>query len=445
MKLFGTDGIRGVFGDYPMDESTIKKIGFSIGKVLCKKVENIYIGHDGRESFKSIYENLVQGISYNGKYNIIFLGLIPTPALSYILSSQQSSDSIGIQITASHNPYTDNGIKLFNSKGNKISSTEEMQIENSVSFNKTIQNIVTCDYSINKSSVEIYLDYLTKKINYNINTSKKINIAVDCSNGSVSYIFSYLKTKTNLSFQIFNHNPNGRNINYNCGAVHPETLSRLIIKNNSIYNHDEAEWIDFGIAFDGDGDRSILITHSGRILDGDEILYILAKDYHSDNKVVVGTIMTNHGIRTAFDMLGYSFIETDVGDKFVLRQVIENNATIGAESSGHIIHNDISDIPIGDGITTLIKIAHLIQKTNLTIDEIYPKSLKVPSLLLNILVSDKVKWLENNAEIINKVAEILNGNGRILARASGTQQLVRILLEHESSNLLVEAEKLIKG
>ena len=443
MKLFGTDGVRGAFGDYPMDVETIKKIGFSISQVLCQKVQNIYIGHDGRESFKSIYENLIQGILYNSKYNINFLGLIPTPAIPYILSTRKMNDSIGIQITASHNPYTDNGIKIFNSDGYKISSDDERLIEKTVSSTDIFQNIVTCSYSIDLASTEIYLDYLSGKVDGNIDSSKTINIAIDCSNGSISNIFSNLNIKSNLSFQIFNNCPDGRNINYNCGAVYPETLSEYIINNNSKYKEHAAEWIDFGIAFDGDGDRSILVSNSGRIIDGDEILYILAKDYHVNNKVVVGTVMTNYGIRSALNKLGYSFIETDVGDKYVLEQVIENNAIIGAESSGHVVHNDITSIAIGDAATTLIKIAHLIQKTNLSIDEIYPRSIKVPSSLINIPVSDKDTWIENNQNIINKIKEILNGNGRILSRASGTQQLIRILIEHESKDVLNEAEKLI--
>ena len=147
MKLFGTDGVRAVFGDYPMDVETIKKIGFSISQVLCQKVQNIYIGHDGRESFKSIYENLIQGILYNSKYNINFLGLIPTPAIPYILSTRKMNDSIGIQITASHNPYTDNGIKIFNSDGYKISSDDEKLIEKTVSSTDIFQNIVNLSFS----------------------------------------------------------------------------------------------------------------------------------------------------------------------------------------------------------------------------------------------------------------------------------------------------------
>tara|TARA_B100001093_G_scaffold515619_1_gene592333 strand:- start:1106 stop:2449 length:1344 start_codon:yes stop_codon:yes gene_type:complete len=445
MKLFGTDGIRGAYGDFPMDNPTIKKIGLALSKILDNNIKNIYIAHDGRESFKSVYKNLLEGIFFEKKYSIKYLGMLPTPALPFILSYNKSQDSIGIQITASHNPYNDNGIKIFGHNGYKISRNEEKAIEEIVNSQDSFQKEIDCDFNIDQSSVNLYTHYLSEKLTKNIKFKRKLNIALDCSNGAVSNIVKSLTLPTNVSFTLLNNFPNGKNINNNCGAVYPENLSQFIKNVNKKCDKNNNEWIDFGIAFDGDGDRTILISDSGKIIDGDEILYILSTCNFPVASTIVGTVMTNYGIRTSFDKLGYNFIETAVGDKNVLEGIIQHNAKIGSESSGHVIHTDTNIIPIGDAMITLIEIIHLLAASESTIDELYPESLKIPSELINIKVTDKESWIKNNFTNFKKIEEILNEDGRILIRESGTQSLIRILIEHRSENTLSKAMKIINN
>ena len=291
--------------------------------------------------------------------------------------------------------------------------------------------------------MDLYSHYLSEKLTKDIKFKKKLNIALDCSNGAVSNIFKSLRVPNNISFVLLNNLSNGKNINHNCGAVYPENLSQFIKDTNRKHDKNNNEWIDFGIAFDGDGDRTILISDSGKIIDGDEILYILSTHNFPATSTIVGTVMTNYGIRTSFDKLGYNFIETAVGDKNVLEGIIQHNAKIGSESSGHIIHTDSSNIPIGDAIITLIKIIHLLEASNSSLDELYPESLKIPSELINIKVTDKESWIKNNYTNFKKVEEILNEDGRILIRESGTQPLIRILIEHRSENTLSKAKEII--
>ena len=441
MKLFGTDGIRGIYGNYPLDAPTIRKIGHALALTLSNNIKNIIISHDGRESFMNIYQNLLDGILLEKKFNIIYLGLFPTPSLPYILSENVKKDSIGIQITASHNPYTDNGIKIFNHNGFKISPLDEMKIQNLVINQKTFQNESNLVLTINQTTVSLYENYILKLLNSDNNISHKLNIAIDCANGALSELISRLDTPKNISFKIFNNNPNGTNINDKCGAVSPQYLAEEIIKIN---NKDSNNFIDFGITFDGDGDRAILITSSGRILDGDEILYLLSINTNN-NKILVGTVMTNFGIRNNLNKLGYTFIETSVGDKNVLDAMLSNNADLGSESSGHVIHRNLSKIPIGDAVITMFKIIQLIQKRQKNLDQIYPDTLKVPSVLINIDSSDPNTLIDDNYLLFKKIKEILGEDGRIFVRKSGTQSLVRILIEHESGEILRKTEELIKG
>ena len=445
MKLFGTDGVRGTYGNFPMDNPTIKKIGLALSKILDNNIKNIYIAHDGRESFKSVYKNLLEGILFEKAYSIKFLGMLPTPALPFILSHNKSQDSIGIQITASHNPYNDNGIKIFGYNGYKISRNEEKAIEEIVNSQDNFQKEIDCDLNVDKSTVDLYTHYLSEKLTKDIKFKKKLNIALDCSNGAVSNIFKSLTVPNNISFVLLNNLSNGKNINHNCGAVYPENLSQFIKDTNKKHDKNNNEWIDFGIAFDGDGDRTILISDSGKIIDGDEILYILSTCNLPTTSTIVGTVMTNYGIRTSFDKLGYNFIETAVGDKNVLEGIIQHKAKIGSESSGHVIHTDTNIIPIGDAMITLIKIIHLLVTSNSTIDELYPKSLKIPSELINVTVTNKKSWIKNNFTNFKKVEEILNEDGRILIRKSGTQPLIRILIEHKSENTLSKAKEIINN
>ena len=442
MTLFGTDGIRGRYGESPLNDSTIRKIGLAISRSFNdNNIKKVYIAHDGRESCESILRNLTIGICSDRSYEIIYLDLFPTPAMTYLLSENDLFDAIGIEITASHNPYHDNGIKIFDKFGYKIKIDQEIKIENIVYEQIDIKNNTKLNISSNNLSRKIYIDFISKLISKNAKTLHKLNIAVDSANGAMSNVITAVKWPDNISIIMFNNSPNGKNINQQCGAVYPEYLSSVICKNNK---NDDSNHIDFGVCLDGDGDRALIIDSSGNILDGDDLLYLFAS-HSKGNKRVVGTVMTNYGIRDGLEKEGFDFFETDVGDKNVLESILNNKAYIGAESSGHIIHTDTARIPIGDGLVTMIKFIHLLFDAKKSIDEIYPVSLKIPSKLINIDSSSENDFLKKNQLIISKVEEKLNNDGRIFIRKSGTQPLIRILIEHKSMHVLNDAEKLIKS
>ena len=440
MTLFGTDGIRGRYGFFPLDDPTIRKIGVAISESIDKKINKILLAHDGRESCEDIYKNLIVGLCQNNVYKIIFLDLFPTPSLPLILSKNQNRDTIGVEITASHNPYMDNGIKIFDGSGLKISPLLQNQIELSVSNQKNINNNIPIKLSHDPTIKKTYTNSISDLLNKKNNDSYKLNIAIDCANGAMSHVINDIQFPDNISIEIFNNQPNGKNINDECGAVYPEFLSRIISENNAISTNRS---FDFGISFDGDGDRTIIIDNKGKVLDGDDLLYLFSI-YTQNNKKVVGTVMTNYGIRQNLINKGFEFIESDVGDKNVLNEILSRDAFLGSESSGHIIHTDIADIPIGDGFATMIKFIHLLYELDESVDEFYPVSLKVPSSLINIDTRSPDEFISKNHPIFTKVEKILQNNGRIFIRKSGTQPLVRILIENQSEEILKKAEGLIK-
>ena len=442
MNLFGTDGIRGRCGQFPLDNTTLQKIGFALSKHTKNTVKNIYLAHDGRESSESIIDNLLKGLLYERDFKIIYLGLFPTPAIPTILSTIDNKDSVGIQITASHNPYSDNGIKIFNELGYKLSSHDEKEINNLVEKCNNFDSANKIKLVVDTKSRNNYINHLLKFYKKNKTYNKNLRIAVDCSNGALSEVISELNLGEGINLEIFNFTPNGKNINQKCGSTYP-TFLKNIITNKNRENIDSSDFIDFGISFDGDGDRSIVISDSGKILDGDEQLLLLATQGTKKIKKVVGTKMTNFGIRREFMDSEIKFIETDVGDKYVLTEIIKNDYEIGSESSGHIIHTDSASIPIGDALITLIKFIHLCQSSDKSIDDLYPSNKKYPSKLINIETNNSEKFISDNEQIFIKLRELFLDHGRILIRKSGTQSMVRILLEHKNNEVILQAESLL--
>ena len=319
MTLFGTDGIRGRYGEHPLDDSTIPNIGYAISRSFNDKtIKKIFIAHDGRESSNILCQKIIEGIFYDREYQIIYLGLFPTPALTFILSQNRNLDAIGIEITASHNPYSDNGIKVFDKLGFKIKFEQEAMIDKILRDQLHDVNKTDLDLLINNSARELYIKFISKLIHSKTMLSHKLRIAVDCANGAMSNIISEVQWPENISLTLFNHSPDGKNINHQCGAVHPEYLLNIILESR---DRQKSDYFDFGVCFDGDGDRAIIVSNSGNILDGDDLLYLFS--FHSkENKKVVGTVMTNYGIRKNLEKNGIDFLETDVGDKNVLQSII---------------------------------------------------------------------------------------------------------------------------
>lgn len=450
MKLFGTDGIRGKVGESPITSSDMKKIGYAIAKTMFKNtLGTVHISNDGRSSATEIEDALKCGIIKQGSITQNH-GLLSTPALSYFLNKSGSNKFSGIQITASHNPYQDNGIKVFGTNGLKITEEQESEIENI--FNNSDEELKNdIDHEgFNNTSRDLYVqavrNYLRDKIQ-NKNNAKML-IMIDCANGAtsehVAEIFNGSHADGIIDIIPIHNQPNGKNINKKCGATHISTLQEQI----KLHNRDNQRKIDFGVAFDGDGDRSIFVTTNGDVVDGDEVLYILSKfkkDYQNYDGPVVGTLMTNFGIQSAYKKLGIDFHATNVGDKFVFEKMTDINAKIGGESSGHIITTDFINIPIGDGIITLINLLETLIKTKKNLDDLKKVTSKsiIPSKLINLPVLNKEKFMrdEVNRKVFSELENKVINSGRVLIRASGTENLIRLLIEHQDLNEINKLEK----
>ncbi len=420
-KFFGTDGIRNKF-----NETLTISLALNIGLAASKTFGNgksICIGRDPRESSLPIEHALVAGL-LSGGVNVELLGVIPTPLVSYRLI-QDETLCCGIMISASHNPYYDNGIKFFFSNLNKLSDKLELEIEsylvdNNLDVNPKNLGICRENHDISNE----YIQFLIKEgIDY-----KGLKIGLDCANGSTSKYAEQIFTSLNAEVTMLANESNGKNINDNVGSTHPESLAQMIISND----------LDFGFAFDGDGDRIILVNHLGDILDGDYILYLLAKELKNNgklkNNIAIGTIMANIGLKEKFKELSINFVETSVGDRYLMQSINKNQATVGAEQSGHVILPDI--LPTGDGMLAAIHLSNIFKKDLKNLINLKKELKKYPQVLKNVKVEDKVATLKNKdfQLIIKQQEELLASSGRILVRASGTENLIRVMVEAKSEH-----------
>ena len=453
MKLFGTDGIRGKFNESPINHDQLIKIGYAFAKSMFgDKSGKILISNDGRESCPIIESALSQGIHHQGSM-VFHLGLYPTPALSVYLNSTvlTSGACAGIQITASHNPYHDNGVKFFDKHGYKINADLEKKIEENFKvFNEKInveknQILTTNDPDLfNLHYINFIDDFFRLKMHDVKPPQKKLNIIVDCANGATSKVISKILKNDFINLIPIHNEPTGKNINDNCGATKTDTLKDFIYDFNNIRakssDYDitlkpKELKIDLGVAFDGDGDRAIFISPLGQEVNGDEILFILAQFHkkHNDLKSVVGTQMTNYGIQDLYKKNDIKFIETKVGDKYVLKEMINTKSMFGGESSGHILGQTGSGLYIGDGIITLIYLLEVLFKQDRNIDQLKDEIVSIPSKLINIKVYDKSKFLDDelNTKILIELKKMIGADGRMLIRSSGTENLIRLLIEHK--------------
>ncbi len=456
MKLFGTDGIRGKFNESPINHDDLVKIGYAFAKsIFGDKSGKIFISNDGRDSSPIIESALSKGIHHQGS-SVSHIGLYPTPALSIYLNSTYSSSELcaGIQITASHNPHYDNGVKFFDNHGYKINTNLEKNIESNYSIfcekidieKNELSTIDDPDF-FNMSYINFIDEYFSLKM-HDINPSyRKFNILVDCANGATSKVISKILKNDFINIIPIHNEPTGKNINKNCGATKTEKLKDFIFNFNDIkvkssdYDKTRKEKelkIDLGVAFDGDGDRAIFISPHGQEVNGDDILYILAKFHkeHNNLKSVVGTQMTNYGIQELYKKNSIKFIETEVGDKYVLKEMIRSESMFGGESSGHILGRTNNGLYIGDGIITLIHLLEVLFKQDKTIDQLKNEIISIPSKLFNTKVINKKKFLENelNVKIFSDLENMIGSNGRMLLRPSGTENLIRLLIEHKDVN-----------
>ena len=451
-KLFGTDGIRSKYGIFPVDADTFFKIGIVLGKIISTNKDShkkICIGHDGRFSGEILQQSIANGLMLFG-INVDILDIIATPVIPIMM--KKVSYDFGIIVSASHNSAIDNGIKIFNSNGEKISEKVELMIEDEI-FN--ILNVDTADLIksnyfdgnigiMNNKNNNYYIDYISKiytsifDLSHNNNIDRKIKIAIDCANGGASEIFNKIVSNLNLNHKIdfFYNNPNGFNINNNCGSTKQEIIKSLVI--NKDY--------DFGFALDGDGDRITAVNKSGDIFDGDDLLLILfnflsKKNIISNKKAVCTSIMSNAGIIQLFAGNGIDVVKANVGDKLLYKAMMENNIDIGAEKSGHIIIKKFNNV--SDGILCCLILIGIIVYYE---DEMnFDFTVKTHQIEDKIVLHDEISDKEIS-NIVEKCISIAKANNiSHVIRKSGTENIIRIMLDHDSIDFAKDIMTKIKN
>ncbi len=418
MKLFGTDGIRGE-ANVLLTPELAYKIGSFLGGYL--KDNKIMLAMDTRRSGPVLLSSLVAGILSRGG-DAYVLGVAPTPALAYLC--KKHGYDYGIMISASHNPFKDNGIKIFDTNGFKISADLEGLIEDYVLGNEVLPLKKAGEIGRNYESGHLLHEYVNY-IRALYDNSAKFNLLIDAANGSATSVIKDIVRGFKIRADIINNEPDGININEQCGSTHIERLQTMIKEKNGYY--------DLGVAFDGDADRVLFVGKDGELLDGDHVIYLLAKylkKHHllAENKVVV-TVMANYGLFTALEALGVDTVITSVGDKYIQREIVKNNYSVGGEQSGHTIFNDF--IKTGDGLYTFFKVLAILSAEKESFSAYVSEFQKYPQKLINVRVNDKEKIL-NNPELktyFDDINQTLSGHGRLLVRASGTENLIRVMVE----------------
>ncbi len=437
-EFFGTDGIRGTVGKPPITADFLLKVGWAVGSVLTENgPASVIIGKDTRVS-GYLFESALEAGFLSAGVNVGMLGPMPSPAIAYLTKAYGAS--AGVVISASHNHFQDNGVKFFSSQGVKLSDKTQKAIEKKISTpmvsvdSANIGKAVRHDQALGR-----YIEFCKSTFDRICNLSH-LTIVVDCANGATYNIAQNVFEELGAKVIMINNQPDGYNINHKCGATDTTHLQQEVLEHKA----------DLGIAFDGDGDRLIMVDHKGEKVDGDELVFIIAKAWKNNgtlkSSTVVGTKMSNLGMREALSDLDINFIESDVGDRFVMEQLLLNKAILGGESSGHIIC--LNKSTSGDGIIAALQVLEVMFKSSKSLYDLKREMTKYPQVLINIKTNGKLD-LENH-ENLNQVLSIIKGEladkGRVLIRKSGTEPLVRVMVEsidldlaNKSANQLAEA------
>ena len=426
-KYFGTDGIRGIAGESLTADLSFK-VGKALGRLLTEKKEHpkVIIGRDTRISCDMIEQALTAGLTSTG-VNVMTVGTIPTPAIAYLTKTIETDS--GIMISASHNPYQDNGIKIFGPDGFKLTDDQELEIEHLIDNTDEIKNAsfekIGKLYSGNELTQK-YIQHIKQSISGDLSG---IKIALDCANGATTGVAPFIFGDLEADIETIGCKPNGININDNVGSTKIDTIANFVKENN----------VDVGFAFDGDGDRVLAVDSKGNIVDGDKIMFILAKHLKEQGELkdnmVVSTVMSNIGFYKAIEENGLQSVKTAVGDRYVVEEMRNNDYSLGGEQSGHIILMNYATT--GDGILTAVKLTNIIKTSGKSLEELAGEVSIYPQKLVNIKVIDKKSAMED-VEILaecEKVEKELEGNGRIFLRASGTENLIRVMVEASSDEL----------
>jgi len=446
-QLFGTDGIRGVAGQYPLDEPTVFAIGRALGHRLrtAAQHQRVVIGQDTRESSQWIANTLAAGL-LNAGIEVKSAGVITTPGVAFL--ARTDAFGAGIVISASHNPWIDNGIKVFSADGFKLPDELEHQIEAEIFQllgSREQNNAETAAlFRSLPGSTELHQHYVRWLAQQVAGTDLGgMRVLVDCANGAASAVAPDVFKACGVQTRFLHQAPNGRNINHDCGALHPQTVAQALAAENGHY--------DLGITFDGDADRALFSDAAGRVVNGDAVLLLAARDLQARGalvgSLVVATTMSNMGLEIALRRSGIRMLRAPVGDKYVLEEMLKHGSTLGGEQSGHIIFRD-GDATTGDGLLTALRVLQVMARNGKPLAELVADLKVFPQTIKNVRVREKKPLMELPAvaAAITAAEKELDGNGRVVVRYSGTEALARVMVEaedevkmHRLANAIVSA------
>jgi len=423
-RYFGTDGIRGHVGQFPITPDFMIKLGWAAGCVFSRSgPSRIVIGKDTRISGYMFESALEAGLSAAG-VDVLLTGPMPTPAVAYLTRTFRAS--AGIVISASHNPFGDNGIKFFSAQGTKLPD----EVEQAIEAQMDLQMSTAASEKLGKArriddAAGRYIEFCKSTGGGNLNL-RGLKIVIDCANGATYHVSPKVFAELGAEVIEIASSPDGLNINENCGATSPRNLQKIVV----------AEGADLGIALDGDGDRLILVDHTGAVVDGDEILYVIANAMREQGVFeggVVGTLMSNFGLEQAFKRLNIPFVRAAVGDRYVMEKLAQHDWLLGGENSGHVVCRHL--ISTGDGTVSAVQVLRAMADSGRSLHELKQGMSKLPQVMINVRLASRVS-LEGNAEIAKAVAATeacLGERGRVLLRPSGTEPVVRVMIEGEEA------------
>ncbi|UZE96849.1 phosphoglucosamine mutase [Alkalimarinus alittae] len=429
-KYFGTDGIRGKVGEGAITPEFVLKLGWAVGQAFKQQGQRgkVLIGKDTRLSGYMFESALEAGLSAAG-VDVGLLGPMPTPAIAYLTRTFRAS--AGIVISASHNPHYDNGIKFFSQQGFKLDDTLERKIEDLLEQDiEVVESAHLGKASRIEDAAGRYVEFCKSTVPYNMSL-EGLNIVLDCAHGATYHVAPSVFKELGANITTLGVEPNGLNINKDVGSTSPEQLVKAVLEQGA----------DLGIAFDGDGDRVVMVDHKGEVVDGDELIYVIASNRHRGERLgggVVGTLMTNFGAELAYQKMGVPFIRANVGDRYVMEKLVANDWLLGGEGSGHILCLDNSTT--GDAIISALQVLIAMWEEGKTLNEMKGGMEKLPQTMVNVKVAKKFNPAAHPdiAKAITEAEERFAGEGRILLRASGTEPVIRVMAEGRDEALVLD-------
>jgi phosphoglucosamine mutase len=444
-QLFGTDGIRGVAGEFPLTLESTYLIGRALGHDLIRSAPraSVVIGQDTRESSSWIADRVTLGLTSSG-CEVHSAGVITTPGVAYLARSRKHA--AGVVISASHNPWTDNGIKVFSGDGYKLPDAHELAIEQEIfSLLQNPERHLPASVNLapslpgEASLRQAYVEWLAEGVKTDL---RRIRVLVDCANGAATAEAPELFRACGLRPTYLCASPDGKNINNNCGALHPEALGRAVAEKKGEF--------DLGITFDGDADRVLFSDASGRVVNGDAVLLLVARDMQARGvlagSTIVATTMSNMGLEIALRTAGIRMLRANVGDKYVLEEMLKTGAILGGEQSGHIIFRD-GEATTGDGLLTSLRVMEIMARSGKPLADLIGDLKVFPQTIQNIRVREKIPFAQvpEIQRTIEAAEKELDGNGRVVVRYSGTEALARVMVEAESEEKMKALAENIAG